>query len=102
VVPKEENLVLLDGAADEPAEFVLVIDGFGLGEEASRVQGRVAEVLERRAMERVGSRFQNVVLDALPLVLGLGAVGLDLELVHRIHRDGKRQISGVALRSRAG
>src|SRR4029077_12910663 len=51
IVGKEKDFVFPDGAADKSAEFVLVIGGFGRGEEAPSVQRRVAEVLEGRAME---------------------------------------------------
>src|SRR5215472_6587742 len=59
VVAKEEDLVLLDGAAQQTTEFVLVIGGPGRREEASCVQARIAEVFENPAMEAVGSLFQN-------------------------------------------
>ena len=102
VVAVEKQLVLLDGAADAGAEFVLVLDRRSRREEASGIEIRVPEVFEYAPVELVGSRFEDVIRHPLPLVRRLGAGGLHLKLVHRLHRNAERQVAGVALRPGAG
>src|SRR5260370_42570451 len=60
VVAEEEHLVLLDGAADGGAEFVLMFDRRGRREEASCIENRIAEVLGNASAKRIPARFQNV------------------------------------------
>src|ERR1017187_627322 len=98
VVAVEKDFVLLDGAADAGAEFVLVLDRRSGGEKASGVEVGIAEVFENAAMELVGSRLEDVIRHALPFVHSLGAGGLHLKLVHGLHRNPERQITGITLR----
>ncbi len=66
-IAEDENLVLLDGAADVAAEIVVGKMSHRSIEEVPCVQGAIAQKLVAGAVEFVGPRFQNHV--------GIGAAG---------------------------
>ncbi len=75
------------GPPRRAAEFVLVLNRRGRRKEAAGIEIGIAEVFENAAMELIGSRLENVILNALPFVHSFGAGCLNLELVHRLHRN---------------
>ena len=100
VVGKEEHLVLPERAAKQSAELVHMLGWLqcGLRNPCNRIlhcqawriktpgiQSRVAEELKEGAMELVTSSLDGIGLNALSLIEGRVACGLDLKLIDRIH-----------------
>jgi len=71
-------------------------------EEAAGIEIGVAEVFEHSAMELVGSRLEDVILNALPFVHGLGAGRFHLELLDGLDGYAEGQIARIGLGPGAG
>jgi hypothetical protein len=76
--------------------------GGGQRKEAAGVEIGIAEVFVSPAVKLVGTRLEHVIGYPLPLVIGLGAGGLYLKLVHGLHRNSERQVARIALGPGAG
>ena len=96
---EEERLVALDRPAERPAELVLaevlVLGAVGVLAE----QGAVAAEVERGALVPVGAALRHHVDEAAhgAAELGRGAVGDDLELLHRLEADDVLRTLAAAL-----
>src|SRR5262249_28596186 len=97
---EEEEFFLEDRSSNSSAEFVLMLDRANRRKESTRVENRISEVLEPRAVKLIPSRFDRIVLGTLPVEFHSGSAGFHLKLLYRLDRDSQADRAAFALLNR--
>src|SRR5207245_6580680 len=87
LVRAEEEEPVLDNRPAQAAAVLIALELIrSQGEKVAGVEGAIAQELERRSVESVGSRFRHDVDygPGSPAIFGAVVVGLDTELVQRV------------------